>query len=86
MGRCVPGKVLDTVEDEVLVEFDAWLGEGKDIQHWLKRESANHFDRFVIVKDSLMKMLFDLPGDWYSVISKVGYDHVHEYCEKSTCD
>ncbi len=84
MGRCVKGKVLDTAEDEVLVEFDEWSGEGKGIQHWFKRESENHFGGFVPVKESLMKMLFGSEGDWYSVISKADYEHVHEYCEDTS--
>lgn len=82
MGRCVPGKVLDTNEDEVLVEFDEWAGDQKGVKHWFKRESENHFGSFVPVKDSLMMMLFgpeEAPGDWYSVISKEDYEHIHEY-------
>jgi len=70
LGRAVDGIVLKTRKNKILVEFDEWAGDMKGIRHWFKRTGGQSFGDFVPVDGSLMNMLFDSPGDWYSVFKR----------------
>jgi hypothetical protein len=75
-GRRVKGEVIATCKGyKILVRFPEWGEEHNIIEHWFKVRrheikyggARKYFGGFVPVEKSLMKMLFNLPGDWYAV-------------------
>ena len=71
-GRAVDGVVLKTKRNKILVRFDEWAGDGKEITHWFRRTSNRGFGSYVPVDKSLMNAMFGAPGDWYSVFKWFG--------------
>jgi hypothetical protein len=70
-GRCSEGKVLKRRGFAIQVEFLEWLEKEKPpVTCWFIRRTEYSFGGYLRVKDSLMKMAFGVPGDWYSVFDK----------------
>lgn len=69
-GRAVHGIVVAVDEDKIQVRMDQWAGDEKNLTPWFKRESEYHFGGFVDIQDSLMRKMFGLKGDWYSILPK----------------
>lgn len=65
-GRAVIGKVTDSKNDHVRVQFQEWAGD-YILQSWFSRHTDKSFGAFVSVPESLMRSAFGCPGDWYSV-------------------
>lgn len=74
-GRRVVGEVLATKQtSRVQVKFQEYASD-RQLTHWFRRRSRpkryggrpHYYGGFVPVEDSLMRMAYGLPGDWYSV-------------------
>lgn len=66
-GRAVVGKVVQSRGFAIKVEFPESDG-GEVLTAWFVRLGPNRFGAFVRqVERSIMRFLFGLPGDWYSV-------------------
>ena len=67
LGRYVKGKVLKRRGFAVLVKFDEWAGDTKNIEKWFVRITDWSFGGWVDVDKSLMRGFLGCPGDWYGV-------------------
>jgi hypothetical protein len=66
-GRAVKGVVLNKNSSAIQVEFKEWAGNDNMVKCWFSRITKESFGGYLEAQHSLMKALFDLPGDWYSV-------------------
>lgn len=75
-GRRVKGEVIATRNgSRVLVRFPEYANEDNIIEHWFRVRNLKtkwggprkNYAGFVQVEKSIMRGLFGLPGDWYSV-------------------
>jgi len=66
-GRARRGKVIQRRGFAILVEFPEY--NKNVVTAWFVRTSSDSFGAFVKVEESLMRAMFGLKGDWYSVFS-----------------
>ena len=75
-GRRVKGEVIATRKgSRILVRFPEWANEENIIEHWFPVRKLGskwggprkNYAGFVQVEKSIMRGLFGMPGDWYSV-------------------
>jgi hypothetical protein len=66
-GRRQVGRVIKRRGFAVQVEFPKFADNNHVVTNWFVRISPQAFGGYVRSQDSLMKMMFKLPGDWYSV-------------------
>lgn len=67
-SRAVDGLVLQHRGFAIQVQFDQYVGDEKNIKQWFVRTSNESFGAYVSVEKSIMRGLFGLPGDWYSIL------------------
>jgi hypothetical protein len=67
-GRAVIGKVIQKRGFAIQVEFSEYANEKHIVKAWFVRTSNKSFSAFVKVENSIMKTLFNLPGDYYKVL------------------
>jgi hypothetical protein len=66
-GRAVKGLVVDKRPSEIQIEFCEWAADNPPVKCWFLRQTKESFGGYLETPNSLMKALFDTPGDWYSV-------------------
>ena len=75
-GRRVKGEVIATRKgSRILVRFPEYANEDNIIEHWFKVRKLptkfggprKNYGGFVQVEKSIMRGLFGMPGDWYTV-------------------
>ncbi len=71
-GRAVPGVVIKRRGFAVQVEFREWAEDNPPVTCWFTRQNDLAFGGYFRCPDSLMKMAFGTPGDWYSVFEWEG--------------
>lgn len=66
-GRAAIGKVLQRRGFAIQVEFPEYAEE-EWLTAWFVRTSPTSFGAFADVKKSIMRSLYGLKGDWYTVL------------------